>query len=146
MAVGAIGAIGLITTLVGTGLSVFGQFQAAKAAKKAEKQRKLQARLEAQRNRREIARRSVVARATALANAANQGAQFSSPALGGQSSVTSQGARQTVGTNQNERIGVNISNFNQKITQGNTLAGLGSGISSFGSSISNNIGTISSLG
>ena len=146
MAIGGIAAIGAITSLAGTALGVVGQFQANKAAKKAERARQQQARLEAQRARREAIRRSVVARAQSQAAATNQGAQFSSSALGAQSQATAAGGRNVLGINQNEALGDRVFAANRKQAAGNTLAGLGSGLQSFGSQISNNLGTFNRVG
>lgn len=146
MAVAALGAVGTVASLGGTVLGVVGQLQANKAAKKAEKARQQQAALEAKRARREAIRRSVVARAQSLASATNQGAQQSSAALGAQGNATSQGGRNLVGINQNEILGNRVFEANKDIAKGNNLASLGSGLSSFGTQISNNLGTISKVG
>jgi len=146
VAIGAIGAIGLLTTIAGTGAGVAGQVIAAKGAKKAENARRQQARLEAQRARREIVRRGVVARAESLSNATNQGAQFSSAAIGAQGSAVAQAGRGVQATTQNEILGNRVFEGNAQQRRGNTLTSLGSGLQSFGSSLTNNLGTFEKVG
>lgn len=146
MAIGAIGALGVGASLLGTAAGVAGQVIQAKGAKKAERARQQQARLEAQRARREAIRRSVVARAQSLSAATNQGAQFSSSAIGAQQSATTQGARNVQAISQNETLGNRVFEGNRQQARGNTLASAGSGLQSFGNQLVNNLGTFDKVG
>lgn len=128
----AASAIAPVLTVLGTGVSMFGQFKEAKASKKQEALRQRQMELEATRQRREQVRRATVARAQATANAYNQGSGDSSGLSGGLAQITSQANRNILGINQDEQIGNQVFKTNQQIASARFIQSVGSGVSSLG--------------
>lgn len=160
MALSTLAIIGLGASLAGTGLQVYGQMRQAAAQRdqvaafrKAENLRKKQMNLDSARRRREIIRQSIIARGMAVNNAANQGAVGGTGLTGGMFEIGG-GARRAISqTNQNQGIGAGI--FDANLEGGNaqmreadagSIAAFGSGLSSLGGSIVNNIGTFNRVG
>lgn len=133
-----IGAIGLGVSAAGTVAGFVGQQQATEAAKKAEAMRANQMGLESARQRREIARRATVARATALSNATNQGAGQGSGLQGGFGQIAGQAGNATLAVNQNQELGQAIFGFNRQQYNGNSLASFGQGLQGLGGSLTQN--------
>jgi len=142
-ALGGISASGLTAAagLIGTGISAYGAIQQSRGAKKAEALRMRQMNLEASRARRQTVRQAIIARATALSNATGQNAAEGSGAAGGQSQIAAQAGSNIQGINQGQSIGLDMFRANAQISSGQTLQSIGSGISNFGSFLSNNYGT-----
>ena len=133
-----IAAAGLAVGAAGTVTNMIGQSEAADAQKKEQNTRELQMNLDASRNRRDIARRALMARSTALSNATNQGAQDSSGLSGGQAQVFGQ-AGMAMGANvQNQQLGQNMFRYAGEATDAQSMASMGQGISSAGNSIISN--------
>lgn len=124
---GLTGGIGL----AGLGVSVYGQVQQSKDEKTAYGSRIAQAQLDEQvnsqrqrqmeltynRNSLENLRKTQQTNAMALATSTNQGAQFGSGAAGGRAQVTSAGAFNQLGMNQNYQIGENIFGLDNQIDE-----------------------------
>lgn len=123
--------------IVGTVVGFIGQRKAAKAAKKADRLRERQMNLEAMRKKRELIREGIVARATAVSNATNQGAGEGSGLAGGLAQITGAQNRNTTAVSQDLSIGGGIFSANRQAAKGDALVSLGSGISSIGNSIGN---------
>lgn len=141
-----IGAVGAAATAVGVGTQVVGAVQAARGEKKAEALREAQMNLESRRERRNIVRQAALARASAVTSAQSQGAQDGSGLQGGLSQITSQAGNATVATNQNNQLGSAMFGANRMISSGNTMASIGSGISSLGGSLVQNSEMLGRLG
>lgn len=127
-----IGAIGVAAGIAGGVVQYAGQQKAAKAQERAEKLREQQMNLDAARQRREIARKALQARSQAVAAGVNQGAQFGSGLAGGTAQISSSANQGILGVNQNQEIGAGIFAQNYQEYKGNSMASMGSGISSFG--------------
>ncbi len=140
---GGAGGIGTALGALGTGVQVVGQFKAQAAAKRAEALREQQMKLDATR---QIIREGIVARANAVSNATNQGAQGGSGLQGGIAQITSRANQGLVGVAQNEAIGSAMFDANADIASGQTLSSIGSGIGSLGSALVDNQQTIGKLG
>lgn len=119
-------------SLIGTGISAFGSIQQAKGAERAEALRQRQMNLQADRERRNTIRQSIVARAQALNQGVAQGASDSSGLLGGLGQITAQGASNVQGINQGQQIGNQMFDANRQISRGQTLQSIGSGFQQFG--------------
>ncbi len=143
---GGAGGIGTALGIAGTGFQVMGQFKAQAAAKRAEALREQQMKLDATRQRRQIIREGIVARANAVSNATNQGAQGGSGLQGGIAQITSRANQGLVGVAQNEAIGSAMFDANADIASGQTLSSIGSGLSSLGGAFVDNQQTIGKLG
>lgn len=129
-----------------------------------EAQRKQQMELDAMRQKREIIRQGLAARAQALATATAQGASRGSGLQGGYGQIEGQVGTNTLATTQNEQIGSNIFNINAAARTGlsgayNSLSSaygamasaqgmgaLGAGLSSLGGTVLRNVGTITKIG
>lgn len=142
----AAGTLGAITSLAGTAAGVAGQFMQQKAAKRAEELRERQMNLEAAREKRQIVRKSIMARAEATANATAQGAQQGSGLQGGLAGITAEQAQGTLGVNQNLEIGRGIFAANRDMARAGTISSIGSGIQSIGSSLTQNMELYGRLG
>lgn len=88
----------------------------SKLSGKIEQQRKLQMRLEAMRQRREIVRNMISARAEALSNATLAGAGASSGLQGGLAQESAEGTRQLTDVYTSEDVGKKIFNYNTGLT------------------------------
>lgn len=124
---------GMLLGVVGQAFSLIGGLKVAKAEKKAEKLREKQMNLEADRKKRENLRQSQIARANITSAAVTQGAGDSSGLAGGIAGVTNAANRNNVAVEQDRQIGTGIFRQNAKAAAGRGMAGIGEGISSFGS-------------
>lgn len=107
-------------------------------------QRRQQMELDASRKNMEVLRNSQKARAQALNNATNQGAQFGSGLQGGYGQISGATGRNLLGIAQDKQIGENIFNMDDQISQqrivayqgqsqeitGNAISGLGKDLAS----------------
>lgn len=137
---------GLVLGAIGLGLQVYGQSQQARAQKQEEALREQQMNLDAMRQRREVVKNAAMARATALANASSQGAQFGSGLQGGYGEIAGQAGQQMQAVNQNQEIGAGIFAANRRYYTASVFTDIGSGLYSLGGSMINNAGTYSKLG
>lgn len=141
-----IAAIGVAASVAGTATAYVGAQKQADAAEEAEKLRKRQMDLEADRQRRQIARQAAVARGQALSNATVQGAGAGSGAQGGMSGIVGEGALATRDVTTNQQIGAGIFNANAQYAQAGSMVAAGQGLSSLGGSLVKNSGTIGQIG
>lgn len=141
-----IGAVGAAATAVGVGTQVVGAVRAARGEKRAEQLRQAQMNLESRREQRNIIRQAALARAAAVSSANAQGAQDSSGLQGGLSQITGQAGSASLATNQNQQLGTAMFGANRMISSGNTMASIGSGISSLGGSLVQNSDMLGRLG
>lgn len=138
--------VGMITSVIGLGLNVFGQMQQTQAMKRNEKLRMKQMNLEAMRQRRDIIRNASVARATALNSAAAQGAQYGSGVPGGQGQIQGRAGNQLVAANQNQDIGAGIFKNNRQAYDASVVSSIGGGLQSLGGMFLSNAGTFDRVG
>lgn len=133
----AAAAVTLGASLVGGYFQYKGQKQMIAAQQKAERLRERQMNLQAMRERRDVIRNSILARATALATTTNQGAAApGSSALGGAyGQIGGDRGRQTVAINQNQEIGAGIFKANRQYFAGTQKVGLGQGIAGAGEAV-----------
>jgi hypothetical protein len=139
-------AFGLIISAIGLGVQTIGQIQQTKAMKQAEAQRQKQANLEATRQRRDIVRNAIMARSTAVSNAANQGAQYGSGLPGGIGQIEGRAGNQQVASEQNQEIGNNIFAANKKYYNASVLTDIGGGLSSLGNMFMSQAATFQRVG
>lgn len=137
---------GLVLGAVGMGLQVYGQTQQTKALRSAEAARNTQMNLDVLRQRRDVARNAMMARATALASATNQGAQFGSGLQGGYGQIAGRAGNQDLSATQSQQLGQQTFNAHQKYYNASVFTDIGSGLYSLGGSMINNAGTISRIG
>lgn len=137
--------IGLALSAVGTIAQVGAASQQAAASARAEKLRKQQLTLESMRQRREIVRNSLRARAAALAASTAQGGTGGSGIEGGLGQIQAKAADNTVGVNQGEAIGRGIFDANASYASWGALASFGGGLSSLGGTINDNSDTLSRI-
>lgn len=130
----AAAAISLGSAAVGGYLQYKGQKTMIQAQQKAERLRERQMNLQAMRERREVVRNAILARATALATTTAQGASAtgSSALMGAYGQISGDRGRQTVAINQNQEIGAGIFKANRQYFAGSKTAGLGSAVSGVG--------------
>lgn len=133
----AAAAITLGSAIVGGVMQYQGQKKMIQAQQKAERLRERQMNLQAMRERREVVRNSILARATALATTTAQGASApGSSALGGAyGQIAGDRGRQTLAINQNQEIGKGIFAANRQYFAGSQTAGLGSAVAGVGSAV-----------
>lgn len=141
-----IGAIGVAAGIGGTVMQMQGARRAQKGEERAEQIRRSQMHLESQRERRNIVRQAMVARAQAVSSAESQGAMDGSGLAGGLAQVTAQGGRAVTAVNQNTDLGNQMFSANRMISSGNSMSAFGSGISSLGGALVNNSATLGRLG
>lgn len=122
-----------VATIVGTVFGLIGANKQAKAAKRAEALRQRQMNLEAMRQKRQLVREGIVARANATNNAVAQGAAEGSGLAGGIATVTGNQNRNVQAVNQDTELSNGIFAANKKYASGGTLIAIGQGISSLGS-------------
>lgn len=141
-------AISIGASAVGGYFQYKGQQQMIKAQQKAERLRERQMNLQAMRERREVVRNSILARATALATTTAQGAAApGSSALGGAyGQIGGDRGRQTLAINQNQEIGQGIFKANRQYFSGTQTQGMGSMISGFGQAASSALSSSSLAG
>ena len=137
----AAAAITLGSAVVGGVMQYQGQKKMIQAQQRAERLRERQMNLQAMRERREVVRNSILARATALATTTAQGASApGSSALGGAyGQIGGDAGRQTLAINQNQEIGKRIFAANRQYFAGSQTMGLGSAVTGIGSAIGQSI-------
>jgi hypothetical protein len=109
--------------------------------------RKQQMALDAERQRRDILRRTMLARAQGVNAAAGQGvSQGDSSVIGGGAQSLATGDASTLGVNQNAEIGTKYGNAYAAYDSARGTMGMGSAIGSWGSGLVANSGTISRVG
>jgi hypothetical protein len=135
---------GALLGVVGQAFGLIGGLKTAKAEKKAEKLRERQMNLEAARKKRENIRQAQIQRAEVASNAVSSGAGDSSALAGGIAGIEGAANRNNVAVEQDRQIGAGIFRQNRKAASGRGIAGIGEGISAFGSSIGG--GAFSSIG
>lgn len=140
-----IGAIGVATSIAGTVGGVVAQQQQTRAAKKAEELRKKQMNFEADRERRQAIRQSIIQRSQALTTATNQGAQFGTALPGAFAQIRGDEARNIQGIESNRGIGNALFEQNARIADAQAMGSLFAGISSFGGALTSNAGTLGRL-
>ena len=141
-----IAGVGLAAGAVGTVTQMKGASAAAKASEKAEKIRADQMKLDADRQRREIARKMTQARSLALSNATQQGAGLGSGLQGGYGQISGEANRGAQSINQNQGMGTAMFGANAQVAAAGTTSATGSGLSSLGGGLVSNSGTIGKLG
>lgn len=122
-------------TVLGTVINVVGMQKMEAAQEKAEKAREQQMNLDMQRKRREAMRQAVLARATALTNATNQGAQNSSALQGGLAQITGSEYRNVNALKQDQILGKEVFAANRDYAYGQMIAGFGQSITNASSAI-----------
>lgn len=129
------------------------QQQALAFQRQAEEARKKAMNLDAMRRRREMVRQSIIARATALATATKQGAQFGSALSGAYGNISGRTGVNILGINQNQQLGNEIFNANigasmaySEAASWGAYSQVGSGLSSLGGAVMKNSGTIAQIG
>lgn len=137
--------IGLALAAIGTGVSVYSAIESADASKDAEKARKQQMNLDAARRRRSAIRESIVARGLALNTAAAQGASEGSAVSGAVAQISGNAAESISNTNQNVQLGNAIYDANGRRASAESMSGIGSGISTWGSMIMQNADKLKKL-
>ena len=120
-------------SVIGGVVSAIGAMKQAKASAKAEKLRSRMMQLEAMRNRRELIREGVVARAQATSNAVAQGAGEGSGLKGGIAQITNQQNRNVLASRQDEELGKGVFKANAAYAKAGGMISIGQGISSLGS-------------
>ena len=159
----------LTTIIAAAGLAVAGfgayeQYQGQKRASDSsqqvvdaqqaiEKQRLKQARLDAERKKRELVRQQIAARQFALSTTTNQGANYGSGLAGAYGGISGRTNVNELGVNQNLEIGTNIAGYNSDIfnayrssaAAGATTA-LGGGLETIGGAILRNAGQLAQIG
>lgn len=123
-------------SLIGTGIQAYGSMQAAKGAERAEALRQRQMNLQAEREKRNTIRQSMVARAQALAQGTAQGATGSSGLAGGLGQISAQGASNLQGIAQGQEIGNQMFDANRQISRGQTMQSIGGGFQQLGQYLS----------
>ena len=141
-----IAGIGLALGAVGTAVSVSGASQAADASKRSEKLREQQMNLESARQRRQVIRNSIRARAMSLNSATAQGASTGSGIQGGYGQIGSDTASNIQGINQGQQIGAGIFSANRDSAGAQELAAFGQGLGSLGGAVVNNAETLGRIG
>lgn len=127
---------GIAIALAAGGLAtnIAGQRQAAEGEKRAEAIRMRQMRVQADRERRQAIRAAMQTRAQANVALTAQGGAPGSASAGLGQQVQDAG-QAVAGTNINENLGNLMFGANALTSRGRTLAGIGSGVSSFGMSL-----------
>lgn len=143
---GAVGAIGTIGGLAGQFMQMSGAKQAAEASAKAEGVRFAQTRLEGIRQKRQIIRQALVARADALTAATSQGAAEGSGLVGGLSQIGNEADSAGVAVDQNFDLSKQMFRHNRAIAAGQTRQATGAGISSLAGALVKNQGSIGRVG
>lgn len=137
--------IGLALTAVGVGVSAYSAVKSAEASEDAEAARKQQMNLDAARRRRQAIREAQISRATAVSNAAAQGASEGSAVQGGVAAISGNAAESIVNTNQNVILGNAIYDANGRRAQAESVGAIGGGLQQFGSMITQNADKIKKL-
>ena len=135
--VGVIAAVGLGLSAVGTGVSIAGQYQARQAQEDAERARKAQMDFDAARKQMAILRNMQQTQALGLANATSQGAQYGSGYEGGQAEISGNAGFNYMGVSGAQQFGSQIFDANMRASEWGSVAMLGQGAASLGSSLTN---------
>lgn len=141
-----IAGLGVAGGIAGTVVQYAGAQKAQKGQERAEKLREAQMNLENQRQQRQVIRQSTIARAQALSNASNQGAQDGSGLQGGYGQIQGQAGGAFVANNQNQQLGAGMFAANRQISAGQTMSSIGSGISSLGGGLVSGSDTLGRIG
>lgn len=142
-----IAGIGLAIAGAGAATTYVGQKKAAKASQQQEIIRKKQMNLDFARKRREAIRRMLIARATGISNATNQGAAIGDSAVQGGISQAVQTANVSGSElSQNADLGAQMFNANAMEANGRGTASFGGALSSWGSGMIQNSTQISRVG
>lgn len=139
-------AIGVVLQAIGIGVSVFGAVEQTAAADKAEKLREQQMNLDAQRQKRDIVRNSILANSQAVSTATNQGAASGSALPGAYGQISGRAGDQTLAVDQNQEIGRGIFAANRASYSGSLISDFGSGLTSLGNMFLQDAGTINKVG
>lgn len=146
-------AAGAATSYVAAGNANDAQHQMIGIQQQQEAERRKAMELDSRRRSLEVVRNQQRARALALTTATAQGAQFGSGLQGAYGQISGQGGDNLLGIYGQREIGRNLFGLNQQLgtAQGSyadaqTMAGIGSGLSSLGGAIIGNIGTLSAIG
>lgn len=143
---GLAGAIGTAATVAGTVMQAGAQKDIAEEQKRQEAIREVQMQVDANRERRQIIRRAMVARAESLSTATAQGAGSSSGLAGGLAQVSAERGSNISAVNQAEQSGSAIFASNRNIASAQSRAAFGSGLSSLGGALVQNQEPIGRLG
>jgi mannitol-specific phosphotransferase system IIBC component len=142
-----IAGIGLALGAAGAATQYLGNRRVAKASKQQERVRQKQMNLDIARKRREAIRKMLVARATGVSNAANQGASLSDSAVQGGISQAVQSANiSSSELSQNADLGGQMFSANALEASGRGLSSFGGALSSWGSGLIQNSTQISRVG
>lgn len=129
-------------SIFGSVLGAIGQMKQAKAMERAEQARQKQMNLDVQRKRRDALRQSMLARATALANATSQGAEFGSGLQGGYGQIGGDLRRNNVALNQDQQLGNKVFAANRAYASAGQMVALGQGITNASDSFGKMFGSI----
>lgn len=143
---GIAGSVGTALSVGGTALQVKGQLDASKAAKDAEKLRQGQMNVEAERQKRQVIRQSLIARGEAMNTAAAQGATEGSGIAGGTAQIAAQANENIGAINTSQGFGNAMFGVNRRATNASTMASMGQGLSSLGGALFKNQEPIGRLG
>ena len=125
--------IGAVASAVGTGVSAYGQMQAADAQRNQERIRRRQMELEAANKRRQIMREAALQRAQSTAAGYAQGAGGSSALAGAVGGISQQAGSGVLAVNQGQQLGQQMFAANMAESRANMVGNIGGGISSLGS-------------
>jgi len=142
-----IAGLGVALSAAGTAATVIGQNQTAQASQRSEDLRAQQLQLDTTRQTRQLLRQRQVAAAQTTATATSQGANGSDSSIAGAvGESTSSAAGSLNALNQNADLGRQTFAANADASRGQGIAGFGSALSGWGSSLVNNAATISKVG
>lgn len=140
-----IGGIGLVAGLAGTAVQMAGANAQAQASKRAEQLRETQMNLESARQKRQVVRNALRARAMALVNATGQGASSGSGLQGGYGQIGQGTSENLQGINQGQTIGAGIFKANRDSFDASNMVSFGGGLTSLGGSLIDNASKIGSI-
>lgn len=140
-----IAGIGLAAGLAGTAVQVAGAGAASRASARAEKLREKQMNLESARQKRQIMRSALRARASALNSATAQGATGGSGLQGGYGQIGQGAGDNLLGVNNAQEIGAGIFKANIDSAGAQSLVAFGGGLSSLGGSLIDNSSTLGNI-
>lgn len=138
---------GTVVAGAGAATQYVGQQQQTEASKRAEAARSAEMELESQRKQRDILRKSLIARSTALVNTTAQGAQEGSALPGAYAQIGSQTNQELGASRENLDIGRTIFSANADLAEAQGLTALGKSAVGFGTKLitqSESIGRIGS--
>lgn len=147
-----LGGVGAYVQYQGQQAAAAAQEKSTAAQQRAEAARQRQMELEASRRKREIIRQGVLQRAQTTAAAVASGAQFGSGLPGALGGATGQQNYNVQGVEHSQAVGQEIFGANQQLlgarreeAQAGATTALGGGLSSFGSRLVSNLGSINRL-